>query len=304
MSIIEKAMEKARLGLENAKPGIGLKARPGNGSNGKPGAGPGNGPEKGLPGPDEAGPGEAVRANEPPPHAGKDAAQRISPSPELIMAHTDTPLVGGEYRLLKEYILALRREEPDRSLFMVTSPMRNEGKTVISCNLAATLAREFDHTVLLVDADLRAPTCHKMMGISGRPKGLSDCLLHNTPLSEHLIHTGIGKFSMLCAGSPTNNPAELVTSKRMEDFLKEIKHRYPDRIIIIDTLPLVPFAESRALSRMVDGILLVVRENVTVKAHLESALRSLEGSPVLGIVYNGATSFGADKDIFELAYEY
>jgi Mrp family chromosome partitioning ATPase len=109
---------------------------------------------------------------------------------------------------------------------------------------------------------------------------------------------------MLCAGSPNNHPAELITSKRMQEFLREIKHRYPDRIIIIDTLPLVPFAESRSLSRMVDGILLVVRENVTVKAHLESALNSLQGCPVSGIVYNGASNYGADKEVFELAFRY
>lgn len=288
MSIIEKAMEKARQDLGDVK-------------------------QEGVPPQQQPRPSHPIHPSQVRLRAAdaKESSvatrkknQNIAPRPEIIMARSNVPTQGGEYRLLKEYILALRREQPDKSLFMVTSPMRNEGKTVVSCNLAATLAREFDHTVLLVDVDLRAPTCHKMMGLPDRPKGLSDCLIHNDPFSEHVIHTGIGRLSMLCAGSPINNPAELVTSRRMQKFLLEIKHRYPDRIVLLDTLPVVPFSESRALSRMVDGILLVVRENVTGKAHLDSALCSLEGSPMLGVVYNGASSFGTDKEIFDLVYEY
>lgn len=275
MSIIEKAMEKAGAGL--------------------PGSGTGQMP--GLVGPRKKSDAEC-------PPVAEEKITPVAPRPELIMACANTSFVGGEYRLLKERILAVRKERPDAALFMVTSPMRSEGKTLVSCNLAAALAKEFDHTALLIDADLRAPACHWMLGIPGRPRGLSDCLLHDDPVSENLIHTGIGRFSLLCAGSAIDNPAELATSRRMQEFLQEIKYRYPDRIIIIDTLPLVPFSESRALSRMVDGILLVVRENVTARAHLESALHFLEGSPVLGVVYNGVGSFGSDKEVFEFAYGY
>lgn len=228
----------------------------------------------------------------------------LNPKSEIIMAYAESSSQGEEYRLLKEHILSLRKQKPDMSLFMVSSPMRNEGKTVVSCNLAAAMAREFDHTVLLVDADLRAPKCHLAMGLEGRPKGLADCLMYGDSFADHVIHTDIGRLSILCAGSPVEGTSELFTSNRMRDFLREIKHRYPDRIIILDTLPLVPFAESRALGRMVDGILLVVRENMTVKAHLDNALRSLEGCPVLGVVYNGASSYGLDKEVFELVYGY
>lgn len=224
-------------------------------------------------------------------------------SKNLVTLDPTNQNMGGEYRLLKGQILAMRRENPALNLFMVSSAMRNEGKTMVSCNLAVSLAHEFDTTVLLVDADLRAPTCHQMLGlpITG---GLSDCLRHGTPLGDVLVKTGIGKLSLLGAGEPVTNPTELFTSNRLRNLLREIKNRYSDRIIIVDTSPLLPFAETRALSRVVDGILLVVRENVTARVHLESTLRSLEGLPLFGVVYNDASSFGPDKELFEFPYVY
>ncbi len=226
----------------------------------------------------------------------------INPIPELIMASNEALTLGGSYRLLKECILAVRKNEPDKTLFMITSAMRNEGKTLTACNLACALAAEYDSTVLLIDVDLRAPSCQRVLGIKNTTKGLSDCLLHNVPIHECLIHTGIGKLSVLSAGSIIDNPAELINSRRMQDFLQEIKHRYPDRIIIIDSLPLLPFAESRALSRMVDGVMLVVRENVTYKSHVDTALQHLQDVPLLGMIYNAATAYGTEKDIFNYSY--
>ncbi len=227
---------------------------------------------------------------------------QLRPIKELIMATDEAFTLGGSYRLLKEYIIALRKSHPEKSMFMVTSAMRNEGKTLTSCNLACALAMEFDTTVLLIDVDLRAPSCHRVLGVKNPPKGLSDCLMHNTPITDCLIHTGIGKLSLLCAGSIIDNSAELITSKRMHDFLAEVKHRYPDRIVILDSLPLLPFAESRALSRMVDGVMLVVRENVTYKSHVEASLKQLQDVPLLGMVYNAATAYGTEKDILNYSY--
>ncbi len=218
----------------------------------------------------------------------------INPVPQLIMANENALVEGGSYRILKEYIIALRKNNPEKSVFMVTSPMKGEGKTLVSCNLACALASE-------IDIDLLDPMCHNVLCIKNPPKGLSDCLLHNEPISDCIIQTGIGKLSLLCAGSFIDNPAELITSKRMQNFLLEVKHRYPDRIIILDSLPILPFAESRALSRMTDGVMLVVREDSTHKRHLESALQQLQDVPLLGMIYNAATTSGVDKEIYNLS---
>ncbi len=213
------------------------------------------------------------------------------------------PYLGEEYRLLKEKLLALRRGESAMNMFMVTSPVRNEGKTHVTCNLALSLAHEFDHTVLLVDADMRAPSCHRVLGIP-RPAGISDCLLDGKNFWEVLVHTGIGRLSFLSAGRPVPYTAELFSSNLMSELLHEIKTRYADRLIIIDTPPFLPFAETRLLGRLVDGVLLVARENVTLKSHLVSAVKALEGSNLLGLVYNDAVNCGADKEIFNLGYTY
>ncbi len=280
MSIIEQALKKARQNTGQAAP-----------------AGPKNAPQP------QTGAGvQTATGVENDGQAGLDRKISLRPASTLVTADPNNIMRGEEYRLLKERLLSLSREKR-MNLFMVTSPMRNEGKTLVSCNLAMSLAHEFDHTVLLIDADLRASKCHRMLGIP-RPVGLAECLLDGTKFWEALIHTDVGKLSFLAAGRPLSNPAELFSSNMMRDLLYEIKHRYPDRLILIDTAPLLPFSETRALSRVVDGVLLVARENVTLKAHLETALRTLEGSPLLGLVYNDVAGYGTDKDIFELSYTY
>lgn len=214
-----------------------------------------------------------------------------------------TSVAGEEYRLLKEKLLAMKKNDSNMNMFLITSPMRNEGKTHVACNLAMSLAHDFDHTVLLIDADIRSPSCHRMLGIP-RPEGLSDCLLHGKKFWDVLVHTGIGRLSFLSSGNPVSNTSELFASNLMRDLLLEIKQRYADRIILIDTTPFLPFAETRSLSRLVDGVILVVRENTTVKSHLETTLRLLKNSNFLGAIYNDAHSFGAEKDIYNLRYTY
>ncbi len=219
-------------------------------------------------------------------------APRIQPDPG-----------GEEYRLFKEKLLAVRQNNSAMNMFLITSPMRNEGKTHVTCNLAMSLAHELDHTVLLIDADMRSPSCHRVLGIP-RPEGLSDCLVHGKNFWEVLIHTGIGRLSFISSGTPVSNTSELFASNLMRDLLMEIKQRYEDRIILIDTAPILPFAETRSLSRVVDGVVLVVRENVTVKSHLEATMRLLKDSNFIGAVYNDAQHCGTEKDIFDLRYTY
>ena len=272
MSIIEEALKKARKEAE------------------KPGATPL--PEK---------PATRPADSHARPDNGQAQAAREFPPPR-VAGGAHMPFAGEEYRLLKERLLSISSDK-GMNLFMITSPMRNEGKTQVACSLALSLAQDFDHTTLLIDADLRSPACHKRLGLT-RGAGLVDCLHEEISLEKALVRTGTGALSFLSAGRPAANLAELFSSNRMRELLHEIKHRYHDRLIIIDSSPLLPFAESRAISRVVDGVMMVARENVTLKAHLESALRFLQGGNVLGLVYNDAGNFGADKEIFSLSYSY
>ena len=160
------------------------------------------------------------------------------------------------------------------------------GKTTTAMNLAASLAGEFDHTVLLVDADLRRPTVHKYLSM-GAPKGLSDCLREGLDVGDVLVRTDVGKLTVLPAGTPVANHVEMFSSEAMRLLFQELKHRYPDRYIIVDTPPVLPFAETRSIAGIADWAILVVREGQPSLHQVEEAIEALDHK-VLGLVYNGA----------------
>ena len=207
---------------------------------------------------------------------------------EETMVVINDPLspMAEEYRKLKESVVKLTKRERFDNLIAVTSATVAEGKTMTAVNLAACLAGEFDHTVLLIDADLRRPTVHKYLQLGSR-KGLSDCLREGLDVGELLVKTEIGKLSVLPAGTPVANPVELFSSEVLRNLFREMKTRYSDRYIIIDTPPVLPFAETRSIARLADGVLLVVKEGQPSMAQVEEALDVLD-TKVLGIVYNGA----------------
>lgn len=194
--------------------------------------------------------------------------------------------VAEEYRKLKEVVIKHSSREGFNNVILVTSAHPREGKTVTSLNLAISLAQEFDYTVLVIDADLRAPSCHEYLGLEAGP-GLSDCLEGRATLQDVLVRTGVGRLVLLQAGTPVSNPAELLASNKMRQLIQEFKHRYPDRYIIIDSPPVKLFAETRSLAGMADTSILVVREGETSMDNVAESVVALDNS-VLGIVYNGA----------------
>jgi len=152
-------------------------------------------------------------------------------------------------------------------------------------NLAIAIAQEIDHTVLLVDADLRRSSIHTYFGIKPE-KGLSDFLESRAELSEVMIKTGIGKLVLLPAGNPPRNPSELISSERMRILIRELKFRYRDRYIIIDSSPLLMTSDALSLCNYTDGIIFVVQaDHTTVKAATQ-AVSLLKGHNVLGTVFN------------------
>ena len=220
----------------------------------------------------------------------------ISVTNQLLVTVSDPHTQAAEeYRKLKSAIVKMTKEGSFMNMLMVTSAIGGEGKSLTSLNLALSLAQEFDHTVLLVDADIRKPSLHTFLGIDNSV-GLTDCLLDGAEVKDALVRTGIGKLSFLSAGRSVSNPAEVFTSQRMRDFFLEIKNRYPDRYIIIDTPPVLPFAETRSLSSVVDGVVLVAKEGLVTLHNIEEAIECIKGTPMLGIVYNeAATEFHRDS---------
>jgi protein-tyrosine kinase len=251
---------------------------------------------------------------------GKASVQPIrlhTPPPSMdgseLMARIDNPLlatlcdphspVSEEYRKLKSVVSAFSQQGEFKNVIMVTSSVSNEGKSITTINLAITLAQEFDHTVLLVDADLRKPSLQEYLGMKPT-KGLSDYLNGEAVLSEMLIKTGIGRLILLPAGTPLRNPVELFSSQKMRDFIVEIKNRYPDRFIIIDTPPILPFAETRSLGALVDGVLFVIREGQVTPANIQESINTLDSSKLIGAVYNEATQASLDGHSHYYRYGY
>lgn len=194
-------------------------------------------------------------------------------------------VVAEQFRKLQGEISKRTRGENFRNSLLITSSISGEGKTVIALSLAIALAQGLDHTVLLVDADLRRPMVHEYLGLQPTV-GLIQCLTGEAKLEDALVRTGIGKLVVLPAGGRLENPVELLASAKMKALVEELKSRYPDRYVLFDGTPVLLFAEPRALAGMMDGVLYVVREGVSQNNQVEQGVSVLEDVPIMGLAYN------------------
>lgn len=194
-----------------------------------------------------------------------------------------------EYKKLRARIFT-NTEKEFLNCIQVTSAFEGEGKTVTALNLAATIAQGIDHTVLLVDADLRRPSVHSYLGMQPR-NGLSEYLQSKATLPEVLVKTGIGKLVVLPAGNPPENPAELLASEKMKELVYELKHRYRDRYVIFDSPPLLTTADSQYLKNYIDGVLFVVQAARTPAGAASQAVALLNGARVFGTVFNNVPRY-------------
>lgn len=202
-----------------------------------------------------------------------------------------------EYNKLRSTVIALTKGEIFANTLMITSTISEEGKSMTALNLAISLAKEHDHTVLLVDTDLRRPSVHKFLGIEPEV-GLVHCLRDNLPIEKALIKTGIGKLVVLPAGEAVRDPVEMLSSNRMKEVILELKQRYAERYVIFDTPPAMPFADAGVIAANIDAILFVVREGRAKKQDVLSTLNELKGHNLLGIVYNDAKSYSKKQSYY------
>jgi receptor protein-tyrosine kinase/non-specific protein-tyrosine kinase len=225
-------------------------------------------------------------------------------SPFLVSIHQSRSVYAEHYRKIRSSLLSKTRQGQG-STILLTSSIMGEGKTITSLNLAVAMAKGVDHTVLLVDADLRRPSVLRYLGIeSGR--GLSDYLADESlDLSELLIKTGIGKLVLLPAGTPMENPSELVTSIRMKELIAELKRRYHDRYIIFDAGPLLLSAECATLASWVDGVLFVVQEGRIQQKTVQQGFELIKDCNIYGVVMNNVNRFAMPAaKLASYGYEY
>lgn len=224
----------------------------------------------------------------------KDENEEIKPDlPEKVCRESDHQLVcfyepgslaAEQFRKLRTYLLRSQILGPPKTI-MITSATSGEGKTFVSGNLSIGIASQFHVHSLLVDCDLRNPQLAKWFGLQNG-KGLSDYLAGDGEISDYLIKTPVEKLNIVPGGRVQENPVELIGTKRMETLVHELKSRYRDHYIILDSTPLLATTEPEVLARLVDGIIIVVRAGVTPRETVKQAIASLEKEKILGFVLN------------------
>jgi exopolysaccharide/PEP-CTERM locus tyrosine autokinase len=202
----------------------------------------------------------------------------------LVSLFQPGSLGAEQFRRLRTHVLKLNMLDPPKTI-MVTSAIAGEGKTFVAANLAAGIAHDLHFHALLVDCDIRNPSLSQWFSIRNG-NGLSDYLVGRRQLPELLMKTEMEKLSILTGGSAQEKPAELIGSRKMEALVHELKSRYNDRYIIFDATPLLVTTEPEVLARLVDGILIVVRANVTPRETVKQAIASLDPKKILGFVLN------------------
>jgi exopolysaccharide/PEP-CTERM locus tyrosine autokinase len=201
-----------------------------------------------------------------------------------LLTLLDDPVAIDTYNALCTQLL-LKTQAKGHNTVMVTSCTEGEGKTVTAINLAVSIARRVQHTVLLVDLDLRRPGIERYLGL-GVKKGLSDYLRKDEPISELFVNPRPAKMVVLPAGGPIPSSTEILGSPKMEKLVWEMKTRYPERYVIFDCPPLLAAPDSLLFSTYVDGIFLVVEASKTPRQQIQEAIKLLDGKPLLGLVMN------------------
>ena len=189
-----------------------------------------------------------------------------------------------QFKMLRNNILFPVAGLAPRSI-LVTGALPGDGKSFVSSNLAVSIAMNINKHVLLIDCDLRKPDLHSIFGYGAGP-GLSDYLAERRSLGALLMKTGVEKLTLLPGGPIPANPSELASSERMSAMLEEVKERYQDRLIVIDSPPPGLAAETSFLARQVDGILLVVKYGKTPKEDVEDLMETVGSDKILGVVIN------------------
>lgn len=194
-----------------------------------------------------------------------------------------------KYRMLRTHIL--QKTAGMGNTVMVTSAVPGEGKTLTAINLAFSFAREFKHTALLVDCDLRNQEIHERLGFQS-DKGLVDYLIDDVPFSDIVVWPGVEKLTVISGGKTINDSSEMLGSLGMQNMVEEMKNRYPERYVIFDTPSLLTSADALAFAPLVDYILVVVQAGKTSRQDINTALKLLPREKVLGLVMNRQKNAG------------
>ncbi|MGD0961026.1 MAG: CpsD/CapB family tyrosine-protein kinase [Methylomonas sp.] len=191
------------------------------------------------------------------------------------------------YRMLRTRVLQTFDAMNWRTL-AITSTGNGAGNSLTAANLAISISMELNRTALLVDANFKNPSIHKLFGFTAE-RGLSDYLLDDVELSSLLVNPNIQRLVILPAGQPMVNSTEMLHSPKMQHLVTELKTRYPSRIIIFDMPPVLSQDDALAFSPYVDSVLLVIDEGGAKIDDLRRVANLFKENRLLGSVFNKVT---------------
>lgn len=212
----------------------------------------------------------------------------------LVVFTEPESLAAEKFRFLG---VRLRQMRQNRSLkkVLVTSTIPEEGKSLVSVNLAGVLARRKEK-VLLIEGDLRRPTLAQRLGL-GRLAGLAEWLQGGLETASNVYRLGGPGFWIMPAGDPPENTLDLMQSGRLSSLVAQLTTLFD--WIIVDSPPLLPLADTTVWARLTDGTLLVTREGTTEKGPLQRGLEMIKKSDLLGVVLNGCSNPDHDNYYYQ-----
>lgn len=207
----------------------------------------------------------------------------VAPDSRLVFFTDPDSLPAEKFRFLGVRLRQIQQNRPLKKV-LVTSSIPEEGKSLVSANLAGVLARR-KQRVLLIEGDLRRPALAQQFGL-GRLAGLGEWLQGTQESISNIYRLADFNFWMMPAGNPPSNPLELMQSGNLSRLMSHIGNLFD--WIIVDSPPLLPLADTTVWARVTDGTLLVARVGKSQKAQLERALDHVKKSDLLGVVLNGS----------------
>ena len=188
------------------------------------------------------------------------------------------------YNLLRTQLIQIMLLKGWNTLGVVSAG-KGEGKSLTTINLGLSISREINYTALVVDFDLANPSIHKYFELE--PKyGVSDYINSDITLDKILINPGLDKFMLLPGRGEVMNSSESLRSPKITELVKEIKHRYINRLILYDLPPLLSCDDALAFAPQVDAFLFVVHEVKSKKSDLSRVLQMLGRDRIIGTVIN------------------
>lgn len=200
--------------------------------------------------------------------------------------HSESSPVAEAYRSIRTALLFTAREKQQKS-FVISSAVAGEGKSLTTYNLGVSFAQG-GHKVLVVDADLRRSSLHKFFNLERSP-GLTEYLLGDLTVADIFAKTDIENLKLICSGTKVNNPADLLSSHKMRQFLDEVSPLFD--IILFDSPPVTPCMDSRNLANIAGGMIYIVRAELTKMNILEHSisLTNRVNVDILGVIVNYAS---------------